>query len=109
MLPRQAVLAAATAGRASSAPRFGDTSGPNGFRTLPILKVPLGPSPNDPSMPLELQMEVLTPEGGLFNGLVASLVCGPTRLCQAEGLTRLFLSALVHSVAHINSQALDVT
>lgn len=28
-----------------------------------MLKVPLGPSPNDPTMPLELQMEVMTPEG----------------------------------------------
>jgi hypothetical protein len=27
-----------------------------------VLKVPLGPSPNDPTMPLELQLEVLTPQ-----------------------------------------------
>jgi hypothetical protein len=58
------VVAAAQAGRAAGpAPRFGQQSGPNGFRTLPVLKVPLGPSPNDPSMPLELQMEVMVPEG----------------------------------------------
>lgn len=49
---------------ASAAGRFGTTSGPNGFRTLPVLNVPLGPSPTDPSMPLELQMEVMVPEGG---------------------------------------------
>lgn len=58
------MVAAAQAGRAAGpAPRFGQQSGPNGFRTLPVLKVPLGPSPNDPSTPLELQMEVMVPEG----------------------------------------------
>lgn len=55
------MVAGSQAGR--GAPRFGQQSGPNGFRTLPVLKVPLGPSPNDPSMPLELQMEVMVPEG----------------------------------------------
>lgn len=59
---RGRVVAAAQAGRAAGTPRFGQISGPNGFRTLPVLKVPLGPSPNDPTMPLELQMEVMTPE-----------------------------------------------
>lgn len=61
---RNTVVAAAQAGSGAGAPRFGQTSGPNGFRTLPVVKVPCGPSPNDPSMPLEIQMEVLTPEGG---------------------------------------------
>lgn len=70
-LVRGRVVAAAQAGRAAGTPRFGQTSGPNGFRTLPVLKVPLGPSPNDPSMPLELQMEVMTPEGML------ALHCNP--------------------------------
>jgi hypothetical protein len=61
---RQTVVAAAQAGSGVGAPRFGQISGPNGFRTLPVVKVPCGFSPNDPSMPLEIQMEVLTPEGG---------------------------------------------
>lgn len=59
---RQAVIAAAQTGRPGQ-PRFGQISGPNGFKTLPVLKVPLGPSPSDPTTPLELQMEVLAPEG----------------------------------------------
>lgn len=28
-----------------------------------MLKVPLGPSPNDPTTPLTLECEVMTPEG----------------------------------------------
>lgn len=65
---RNAVIAAAQAGRAAGQPRFGQTSGPNGFRTLPVIKFPMGSSPNDPSTPLEVQMEVLTPEGGGLGG-----------------------------------------
>jgi hypothetical protein len=60
----KAVAAAAQAGGAGStcAPRFAQQQGPQPVTTLPVLKVPLGPSPNDPSMPLELQLEVLTPQ-----------------------------------------------
>jgi len=42
-------------------PRF-TSQGPYTFSTLPVLNVPLGPSPSDPTTPLELQMEVLTPQ-----------------------------------------------
>lgn len=42
-------------------PRF-TSKGPYTFTTLPVLNVPLGPSPSDPTTPLELQLEVLTPQ-----------------------------------------------
>uniref|UniRef100_A0A383VW28 ARMET C-terminal domain-containing protein n=1 Tax=Tetradesmus obliquus TaxID=3088 RepID=A0A383VW28_TETOB len=62
---RRAVAAAAQAGAgATCAPRFAQQQGPQPVTTLPVLKVPLGASPNDPSMPLELQLEVLTPQSG---------------------------------------------
>ncbi|WIA38246.1 hypothetical protein OEZ86_001587 [Tetradesmus obliquus] len=61
----RAVAAAAQAGAGSTcAPRFAQQQGPQPVTTLPVLKVPLGASPIDPSMPLELQLEVLTPQSG---------------------------------------------
>eukprot|EP00775_Hariotina_reticulata_P004918 gene4918-5161_t len=42
-------------------PRF-TSKGPYTFTTLPVLNIPLGPSPSDPTTLLELQLEVLTPQ-----------------------------------------------
>jgi hypothetical protein len=69
--PRARAAVAACA-HAATAPRFAQASGPGAFRTLPVMNIPLGQSPNDPSMPLELQMEVLVPESERAHGAAAA-------------------------------------
>lgn len=56
------VRAAQGYAHAATPPRFGQTSGPGGFQTLPVINIPLGQSPNDPTVPLQLQLEVMVPE-----------------------------------------------
>lgn len=57
-----------------------------------MLKVPLGPSPNDPSMPLELQMEVMAPEGTNAHGYH---MCMPGTLCVCTLTLAVVVQALV--------------
>eukprot|EP00878_Enallax_costatus_P023282 GHUV01024754.1.p1 GENE.GHUV01024754.1~~GHUV01024754.1.p1 ORF type:complete len:450 (+),score=105.64 GHUV01024754.1:136-1350(+) len=44
------------------APRFSQAQGPCAVSTLPVINVPLGPSPSDPASTLDLQLEVLAPQ-----------------------------------------------
>lgn len=60
---RRMVTTAAQSGPAgTSAPRFSQVKGPYAVNSLPVVNVPLGPSPIDPTSALQLQLEVLTPQ-----------------------------------------------
>lgn len=51
-----------TGASGACAPRFARAQGPYAVNTLPVVNVQLGPSPSDPSSPLDLQLEVMTPQ-----------------------------------------------
>eukprot|EP00878_Enallax_costatus_P023598 GHUV01025101.1.p1 GENE.GHUV01025101.1~~GHUV01025101.1.p1 ORF type:complete len:309 (+),score=28.99 GHUV01025101.1:163-1089(+) len=59
---RVQVQASASGMGSACAPRFSQAQGPCAVSTLPVINVPLGPSPSDPASTLDLQLEVLAPQ-----------------------------------------------
>lgn len=110
---RRRRMVAAHAGAGAGAPRYAAPAGPYAVDSLPVIKVPLGPSPNDPTTLMDLQLEVLTaagasqqcscsrPAAALLSQLVCAVLRGRCSLCAVSHARPLqFLTCFSLHVTH---------